>query len=211
MQSDEDDTTSVKKEKVKLPTFDFYRIGFDITKIIASLSQSDYNVFEGQLDVHYKANLFLDLEFGHGNSKVNNQYLSYKSSNTFIRVGIDKTFFGSEFKGDFDNAFVGVRYGLSTVTRGDATYYVYDQIWGNRTGTIPSSKFLAHWLELNAGFRMELVKRIFVGWNMRFKTLVNASKFELLPPSYLAGYGRGEKRTAFGYNFYVLYGFGKRK
>ena len=69
---------------------------------------------------------------------------------------------------------------------------------------------MAHWLELNGGFRMEIMKNIFVGWNARAKTFINPKKFELLPPSYVAGYGRGDKNTAFSYNFYLLYGFGKR-
>jgi hypothetical protein len=43
------------------------------------------------------------------------------------------------------------------------------------------------------------------------KTFVNPKKFEQLPPAYLAGYGRSEKNTAFGYNFFLMVGFGKKR
>lgn len=210
LESDTSEQIDSVKSKEKVPTFTYYRIGIDLTKIAASFLQNNYNVFEAQADVYYKKDLYFAAEFGYGNSKVSNQYLNYKSNNTFIRLGLDKTFFGRDFKGDFDNAFVGLRYGLAFINRGESTYAIEDIIWGNTNGIIPSESFLAHWLELTGGFRMELVKNIFVGWNARVKTFINPKKFELLPPSYVAGYGRGDKNTAFSYNLYLLYGFGKR-
>lgn len=200
----------VKKTKVKTPSFTYFRIGIDITKIIASFSQSRYTVFEAQLDANYKSNLITSLEFGAGNSNIANDFLSYKSSNLFLRAGIDKTFFAKNFSSDMDNAFVGVRYGFAPIHRKDASYSISDPVWGNTQGTIQGSSFAAHWLELNGGFRLELIKYIFIGWNIRFKTMLNAKKFEELPPAYIAGYGRGDKNTAFGYNFYILYGIGRR-
>jgi len=207
---EDEDTVVVKKDTVKQPTFTYYRIGLDISKFVASSVQKNYQVLEAQADVYYKKNLFCALEFGYGTSLVKNKFLDYKSNNSFLRLGIDKTFFGKDFKGDFDNAFIGLRYGIGLINRGDATYSIYDAVWGNSNGTLAGASFIAHWLELTGGFRIELVKRIFVGWNVRAKTMINPKKFAELPPSYIAGYGKGDKNTAFGYNFYVLYGFGKR-
>jgi hypothetical protein len=209
---DDEDTTIVKPKSSlnNLPKFTYYRIGLDISKIVSSLVQKKYHVAESQLDVFYKNNLFFAAEFGVGNSFVENDYLKYKSQNAFIRLGVDKTFFRKDFNADFDNAFVGLRYGLGYVKRGDASYEIEDAIWGNSAGTIERASFIAHWIELTGGFRMELMKDIFIGWNIRMKALFNPKKFEELPPSYLAGYGKGDKNSAFGYNFYLLYGFGKR-
>ncbi len=191
--------------------FTYFRLGVDVSKLIKSQLAKDYKTYEFQFDANYTKSTNLALEIGTGSSVVNNQFLNYKSNNTFIRLGIDKTFFGKEFLGDMDNAFVGVRYAFSPVKRLGATYTIQDNIWGNTSGTIDAAAFVAHWIELNGGFRMEIIKNVFAGWNIRAKTFLNPKKFELLPPTYLSGYGSGDKNAAFDYNFYILYGFGKRK
>ncbi len=208
---DSTSTTAVKKPKEKLPTFTYFRIGVDLSKILASRLQKQYDALEFQVDVYYKKDLYFAAEFGGGNSTVRNDFLQYSSKNTFVSLGLDKTFFGKDFKGDFDNAFVGLRYGVGFINRSQAAYAIHDTVWGNSQGIIPAESFIAHWLELTGGFRMELMKNVFVGWNVRARTFINPKKFEKLPPSYVAGYGRGDKNSAFGYNFYLLYGLGKKR
>ncbi len=204
-------TDSAATNKTKEEKFNYFRIGIDASKFISSAISTEYDAYEMQMDIHYKKQMFLVSEFGFGHSIVENDYLKYNCNNIFIRVGMDKTLFDAEFKGDYSNGLIGLRYGLGMVQRGAATYAIQDPVWGNTTGAIPSASFLAHWIELSGGFKMEVFKNIFAGWNIRFKTFLNPKKFEKLPPSYLAGYGKADKNTAFGYNFYVLFGFGKRK
>lgn len=194
----------------KTPTFTHFRFGIDLSKFVASAVQKNYDVIEGNLETHYKKDIYYAAEFGFGSSEVSNDFLKFSCQNYFLKAGIDKTFFTPEFPGDLDNAFIGVRYGASFIRRGAATYLIQDPVWGNSEGRIDATSFFAHWLELDAGFRIELFKNVFAGWNARFRTFVNPAKFENLPPSYVAGYGRGDKNTAFGYNFYLMYGFGKR-
>ena len=191
--------------------FDYVRIGVDLSKFVASYIDKSYNSYEFTADLHYKKDIYFVTDFGFGNSQVSNQQISYGSKNTFVRLGIDKTFFGKEFKGDMDNAFIGLRYGAGFVNRAAGSYFIKDTIWGNTSGTVQNAKFVAHWVELVGGFRMEVLKNIFVGWNIRVKTFLNPKKFAELPPPYLAGYGQSEKNTAFGYNFYLLYGMGKNR
>ncbi|HMN33002.1 MAG: hypothetical protein IT215_07440 [Chitinophagaceae bacterium] len=191
--------------------FDFYRIGIDISKIPASILNNDYNAYEFTFDVHYKRDLFLEADFGFGNSNTKNLNLNFDSKNAFVRFGIDKTFFSKDYKGDFDNAFVGLRYAASYINRSVASYFIKDTVWGSSSGNISEANLMAHWVELIGGFKVELKKHLFLGWNVRFKALLSAKKIQELPPNYIAGYGRGEKNTAFGYNLYLLYGFGKRE
>ena len=188
-------------KKINTHDFTYFRIGIDASKMVASSIAKNYNILEFAIDANYKSNLELSTEFGFGTSKVDNQYLNYNSNNVFVRLGIDKNLFSNEFKGDMDNAFVGIRYAASFINRGEATYNIYNTIYGNTNGQILSSNFLAHWLELTGGFKMEFKKNIFLGWNVRFKTFINPKKFEQLPPAYVAGYGRGDKNSSFGYNF----------
>lgn len=190
--------------------FTYYRIGMDLTKPTASFFQDGHRSLEFQVDVNYRKAVNLVLEAGTGSSEVSNEFISYKSQTRFARFGIDHPFFNEEFRGDKDNAFIGLRYALGMVNRKDAIYTINDPIWGLREGIYPANRFLAHWIELTGGFRMELKRNLFLGWNMRMKSIVNPNKFETLPPSYMAGYGRGDKNNNVDFNLYLLYGFGKR-
>ena len=194
----------------KQAPFRFFRVGIDLSKALADVVQSAYQTAELSLDANYRANIFTDLEGGWGHSRVSNSYLSYQCTNPFLRIGVEKRLFNPVYAGDFDNAFIGLRYGLARVNRSDGAYVIQDPVWGNTTGHIPGATFWAHWVELTGGFRMELIRHIFIGWTIRAKTLLNPKQLEQLPPAYLAGYGKGDKPTAFGYNFYLQYGFGKR-
>nr|MBP6316080.1 hypothetical protein [Chitinophagaceae bacterium] len=204
------DVRAAKKDSLA-PKFDYARIGVDLSKFVASYIDDRYNSYEFTVDLHYKRDIYFVTDFGFGNSQVSNPQISYGSKNAFVRLGVDKTFFGKEFRGDMDNAFIGVRYGAGFVNRTAGTYFIKDTVWGNASGDVQKATFVAQWVELVGGFRMEILKNIFVGWNIRVKTFVNPKKFAELPPPYLAGYGQSEKNTAFGYNFYLLYGIGKNR
>lgn len=205
-----DSTQTTTRKDTSFKRFTYFRFGVDLSKIVRSQLAKDYKIYEFQIDANFSKQTSLAFEFGGGNSQVDNAFLVYKSSSVFGRFGIDKTFFNTEFKGDMDNAFVGIRLAFSPIQRNNATFVIKDQFWGDTSGVINSTRFNAMWIELNGGFRVELYKNIFAGWNVRAKTFLNPKRFELLPPSYLAGYGRGDKNTAFDFNFYILYGIGKR-
>ena len=123
--------------------FTFFRFGIDLSKIVRSQLANDYKTYEFQIDANFTRETALSLEFGAGNSKVSNQFLNFTSSNSFIRLGIDKYFFSKEFRGDMDNAFVGVRYALSRVNRGDAEVNVFDPLWGNTQASVAGTRFFA--------------------------------------------------------------------
>ncbi len=205
------DSVATKAVELPEPRFDYFRLGVDLSKFLASPLAPAYNAYEFSFDTHYKKDLWLAADFGWGKSRVNNDNIAFNSRNFFLRLGLDKTFFNQEFKGDLDNAFIGLRYGMAYVHRAEATYAIKDTVWGNTSGSVAGADFLAHWIELGAGFRLELVKNIFLGWNIRAKTFVNPSTFKELPPAYIAGYGRGEKNTAFGYNLFLMMGFGDKR
>lgn len=197
-----------KIEKEKIPGY--YRVGVDISKWVTRFIQSNYKTAEMQIDRRLRQNVYGAIEMGYAHASLTTEKLRYQTKNAFVSVGPDKTLFNRLFPGDIENAMVGMRYGMSWVQRADAQYTIADSIWGNTQGMVPSTSFFCHWIELNAGFRLEVKKNIFAGWNIRFRGMLNQQKLKELPPDYIAGYGSGEKPTSLGYNFYVMYGFGRR-
>lgn len=198
------------KEDSTYNRFSYFRVGLDLFKMSSGFLRTNYTWFEAQADVNYSKTIQLVTELGYGTAKASNAYIKYSNTNSFLRLGLDKTFFQPEFLGDFDNAFVGVRYALARVQRNAATYTITDPLWGSTTSIYPAGNFMAHWFEITGGFRLEIRRNLFAGWNMRMRSILNPRKVQEFPPSYMAGYGRGDRNTQVDFNLYLLYGFGKR-
>ena len=181
------------------------RISIDLAKPVVNLFNSTRQNYEMGIDYYFKKEIYFVAEGGFGNANVDYTDLKYKTNSSFIRVGVDKCMLQRLFPGDWDMAFIGVRYGLGSIKRGDATYAIDNPLWGPTTGTIGSRNFTAHWAEVTGGIRVELFKGIIVGWNVRGKFMLNPKTFEDLSPSYISGYGKGDKSTAFDFNFYLTY------
>lgn len=181
------------------------RVSFDASKVLFNSLVKDKKSYEVAVDYYLNNELYALAEFGAGNSDINYPDLKYTSSNTFLRVGIDKSLFERKKPQDWGLAFIGFRYGLGLGKRNEAQYTTDDGFGGITSGTISSDNFTAHWGELTGGMRVELFKNTFAGWNVRFKFLLNQKAFGELKPAYVAGYGPGEKGTVFDYNFYLAY------
>lgn len=186
------------------------RIGMDLSKAFLPVWTDDYRAWVFQFDRAVGKNVYAVLDAGWGQSNTQTKTLQYTSSNWYCAAGVEKTFFEQLFPGDLDNASIGLRYGFAPVYRGAATFTIQDPIWGNTLGQVMEKRLVAQWLELTGGFRMEIAPRVFMGWTVRAKTLVNPNTVRELPPLYLVGFGRGEKNPAFDYNLYLMLGIGKR-
>jgi len=182
------------------------RFGMDISRPVMNAIFTTRHSYEFMVDYNLaKKDIYVVAEGGFGGSDIDYADLKYTSSNTFFKVGIDKSMLKRLFPRDWDFLFAGVRYGVAFIHRSDATFTTTDPIWGTTSGNITSKTFTGHWLELTAGLRVELLKGFFAGYTIRGKFLVNQSPFKELPPAYVAGYGKGEKNTVFDFNFYLQY------
>ena len=181
------------------------RFSFDISKPVMNQIQDHNKSYEGAIDYYIGKEVYGVLEGGAGTSVYDYPDLSYKSSNTFFRLGVDKTLIKRLNGNDWDAVFIGARYGIAFIDRGEASYVITDSLWGTTSGAIPSSSFTAHWVEVTGGVRVELLRNLMAGWNVSARFLMNERSFDDLSPSFIAGYGKGDKGIAFGFNFYVCY------
>jgi hypothetical protein len=181
------------------------RFGIDISRPIMNAIFDSRKSYEFSVDYHLPNDLYLVAEGGFGGSDIQYSELKYTSSNSFFKIGVDKSMLPRLFPGDWDFLFVGARYGIASIKRSEASFTTKDPVWGTTTGQIPATSFVGHWAELTAGLRVELLKGFFAGYTVRGKFLINQGPFKELPPSYVAGYGNGEKTTVFDFNFYLQY------
>ena len=201
-QMDDDDSTA---KVVISDSLRQLRFNFDLSKPAVNFFQNDRSEYNLSVDYYYKKEIYLVAEGGFGNAKVNYDDLKYNSNNTFFKIGVDKSLFARNSNHDWDMAFIGARYGIGLIHRGAASYTVVDSFWGNTYETKEAKDVTAHWFEVTGGVRLEVVKSLFVGWNIRGKFRLNQGAFKELPPSYIAGYGKGDKNAVFDFNFYVGY------
>lgn len=200
--------TTAKKESTDVVTSDQrqIRFGIDISRPIMNAVFKTKHSYEFMIDYNLPKDIYLVAEGGWGGSDIDFTDLKYKSTNSFFKLGVDKSMLQRMFPRDWDYLFVGVRYGIGFIERSEAIFITNDEFWGTTTGTIPPKTFVGHWAELTAGLRVELLKGFFAGYTVRGKFLINQGPFKELPPAFVAGYGKGEKTTSFDFNFYLQYG-----
>ncbi len=189
----------------KMPVQHQLRLAVDISKPIANIVSKDKSSYELQLDYSLKNDVYFILEGGFGNSVIDYPDLKYNTTNSFARIGFDKSMLQRLFPNDWDMIFVGMRYGVGFIKRSEASFTTNDNFWGVTTGTIPAVHLTAHWAELTGGLRLELLKGFYAGYTIRAKFLLNQSPFRELPPAFVAGFGKIEKTTSFDFNFYLCY------
>jgi hypothetical protein len=181
-------------------------LGVDVFHPVINYFNGSQHGYEIESQYYTRNDYYLALEGGGGGANVNYSNLQYNTKNAFLRFGFNKSVLPRNAPKDWDIMFIGLRAAASRVVRGPASYVIVDSVWGNAPGTFPnSSTFFAYWAELTAGMRVEVAKNLFVGWNIRGKFMLNGRSFSALSPLYIAGYGRGDKNSAFDFDLYVSY------
>lgn len=198
------DSTATGKKRA--PFERQFRLGADIYRPIASLAYRNRYGLELMADYTFREDKYLVLEAGYGGGKIDYDYLKYNTRNTFVKLGIDVSMFDKLDNKDWDIIFVGFRYGMGIGQRGPATFTVTNPFGSPTQDQTPARNYWAHWGEITAGMRFELLPRFFAGWNVRAKFFLNANTFDgAVAPNYIAGYGTGDKSTSFDFNFYCAY------
>lgn len=182
------------------------RIGFDIGRILFNNLFPSRQGYEIQVDYNWKKNLYWAAEAGWGKGKIDYPFLQYQTKGSFIRLGIEQSLFGNISPKDFDNAFIGVRYGMGFGSMGDAQFTVPSPFGGQSEGSAPGQNYFVHWGEIVAGVKVGIWKNLYAGWSIRGKFLFNPKTFKTIAPNYIPGFGKGDKNTVFDFNFYLSYG-----
>lgn len=182
-------------------------VGIDLFHPVVNHFQGDRSAFEAEFDYYLHNEFYGAMELGWGGSTVNYVDLKYTTTNTFMRLGFNKTVLARDNPRDWDMMFFGLRLGIADVKRSAFSFMIIDSVWGNTRDSSIARKppFLAVWLELTTGMRVAMTKDLFAGWNLRGKFMMNGKSFSDLAPLYIAGYGRGDKNTSFDFNVYISY------
>ena len=196
---------SIKVKSTKPPYEHQIKIGMDISRLAFNGMYPSRQSYEFQADYLLRNELYVNVEAGFGKGKVDYSFLKYQTNSFFLKAGVQRTLVSRISPKDFDVVFVGAGYGIGIGKRTEATYHVASAFGGSSDGIIAPQNFVVHWGELMAGIRVEFLPRVFAGWTVRGKFLLNSGIFKELSPNFIAGYGKGDKATSFDFNFYLCY------
>ena len=208
---------SLKKKNYAL------RFGFDPLKIALSQTDKNYSGFEVVGDLNFFENLFLSIEFGREDKTKQSEKINFTTTGSYIKLGADYNMY-KNWKGMNNHIYVGIRFANSLHKQKVNSFYLRnsDFSWGNElitsgTGIGLRENLNASWIEFVTGIKVQVLKNIYMGFNVRFNRLFNDKKPLNFDNLYIPGFNKKTDENIFGagFNYTISYSipikFGKNK
>ena len=207
---------SLKKKKYAL------RFGFDPLKIALSQTDKNYNGFEIAGDINFFKNLFFSIEFGTEDKTKQSEKINFTTTGSYIKLGADYNMY-KNWKGMNNHIYIGIRFANSIHKQRVNSFYLRnsDFLWGNElitsgTGIGLRENLNASWIEFVTGIKVQVLKNIYMGFNVRFNRLFNDKKPMNFDNLYIPGFNKKTDENIFGagFNYTISYSipikFGKK-
>lgn len=201
--------SQIKKDTIQNRLWQGLVVEFDIEPLVEAvvMNNSTYST-QGNLQLNLKRKYFPVVELGVGGAdKTTSGGIDYKTNGVFGKIGMDFSLMKPKPGAKLINNYflAGARLGMTHFKYSISNISYTDDYWGG-TGNIniesvPSTKF---WVEIVAGVRVEVYKRIYLGWTVRNKHLINQDKVGVVSPWYIPGYGKNNS-SLWGFSYIIGY------
>jgi len=182
------------------------RIGTDISMPFQSFwTKGDRYGIGANVDFEIKPNLFPVAEIGWEKKKMDQDYVKYNSSGSYLRFGINYNLLEAESKKEKDILYIGCRYGLSYATQQVESYTINNSYWNVNSGSFPSQNYHCQWAEIVLGLKGEIAKNFYMGWSIHYKVGILKGNLDLPKASFAPGYGNIENSSAFDFTYSIAY------
>lgn len=189
------------------------RLGADISKLVRSFLDDDYQGFEISGDYRLTQRLYLAGELGNEERTLTNDALSNTTKGSYFKAGVDINLYRNWL--DMENMiFAGFRVGASTFSQTLNSGTIIDrnnEFFGNLQPITAPQEFdslSAIWGELIFGIKAEVLTNLYMGLNLQLKVLVSETSPENFENLYIPGFNRtfdsGRIGAGFGYNISYL-------
>ncbi len=186
-------------------------VGIDLAPFITHMFANER--FGVEANVRYTVNSKWQLvgEVGYENVDLDTDNMKYTSDGTFLRAGIDYNLFQVEEIGNNDNILLGFRYGAAVQEHSCPRYTIGEAYWGDVSQSLGATTVGSHWAEFVFGLRSEVLKNFYMGWSVRFRTLIHVGTSNQLEPYSIPGFGRRDRSTNMGFTYTLEYHLPFRK
>ena len=190
------------------------RVGVALNDILRTVSNGQDTRYSGQADLAF-GRFMLVGEYGVvETSQENNPEISsvpaftYESQGSFFRAGVDVNLLKDRERNTYDAQddvlLFGLRFGRAQ-TDDQLEFQTDDPVWGTTTATQENNGLATTWVEMTTGVKVEVVKNVFLGYNLRFKFARNFSDEPTLLPYFIPGFGRSDREERFGFDYSIFY------
>lgn len=170
-----------------------FRIGIDAFSFSRNFWDKNYNSIDLTADYLYKKNHYATVEAGFVDKYTSEDRINFSTKGSYLRIGIDKNLHNN-WKGMHNMIFVGGRYGISFFNQNLISYnlttiggiFEEEKVIVNRN----YNGLQAHWAELVLGTKVEIIPRLFLGFNFRTHLLLYNSKLDQFENLYIPGFGK---------------------
>ena len=181
------------------------RIGSDISRPFQDYwTKGNRYGSEFSVDMELWPNLFPVFESGVDILKLKTNYIDYRSSGSYSRIGIDYNMLQAENKNDKNIFFLGLRYGF-VFARQQVNSYSIGSYWAPITGRFGSQNYSAHWGEFLIGMKGEILPNFYMGWTIRGKIKINCKELSMPSAYFIPGYGKADNGFNADFTYSVYY------
>ncbi len=206
--NDNNNQTNDTIKPARVPVNPYIRLGIDVSSVMRNILEPEVQQYEISFDTGIKLNWFATAEAGFMNVSSERETFAYKSNGYFLRLGAEYNLLNRKPDPDKNNlVLIGARYGYSFLQHRSPFFFVENEYWGDHTGSINSSFFNLHWMELTGGVKTEVLPNLFLGWTIRVRVRIFGSRDPELQPYYIPGFGHGDRTNPATVLYSIMYRF----
>lgn len=201
----------IKKERIKSPFFKGVTVHLDVASLVNNLvSTGETYSMEGGLQANIKNKYLPIVEIGWaGANKMTTDNIGFKTNGLFGKVGVDFNIIKPTDKTKpVKNFFlVGARLGLTNFSYDISSIGIIDDYWGSKSVINYNNQTSTKaWYEIVVGVKVEIIHRVYVGWKVRNKHLINKNEEGKVSPWFVPGFGKVASNP-WGLNYTIGYQF----
>jgi hypothetical protein len=171
-----------------------FRIGVDAYRLGMGIWDKNYKGLEITADYRLTRTYYAVSELGIEEKTTADDRLNFTAKGQYLKLGFDYNLYDNWLSMD-NMMYIGMRYGVSRFSNTVNSYKIYypypyfgenNQIQGGES----FSNVQAHWLEVVAGIKAEVLPKIYMGFSARLNYLVYQQSPDGFENLYIPGFNR---------------------
>lgn len=182
------------------------KFGWDVSNLLIGALSPSRSGLDFSVDYSINRKLYGIVEFGDNNYKEVSDQLDYFSNGKYFRLGIDSRMGNKDKVYGRDIFYMGARYAFASFQQRIENYQLSSPYWPSTSEYVSKFNNQAHWIETIAGFKVEVMKNMYLGLGIRIKVMIYQSGDEILDPApFIPGYGKTSGSMIIGFNYNLYY------
>lgn len=189
-----DSIISATTDSLKIEQKYGIRIGADISKLVRSFLDDDYEGFEINVDYRLTNRLYFAGELGTEEKITSNDFINTTAKGEYFKAGVDYNMY-QNWLGMENMIYSGFRVGASTFSQTLNSFSTFNtnQYWNEDTLASPGQEFdglTAIWVELIIGIKAEVLNNLYLGLNFQIKGMFSQDEPTNLENLYVPGFNK---------------------